>query len=268
MKKRIKKIIVQIIIVYICLVGVLYFAQRAMLYFPSKNKPDITPYSTQGVFETTTETKDGLSLSGWMRNPDIDRATVIFFHGNASTLDMTIYKASPYAQAGYGFLLASYRGYGGNVGKPTEQGLYDDARAWINKLQELGIPQNKIIIYGESVGTGVAVQMATEYPDIKALVLESPYTSLPDVAAKTYFFVPVHLLMKDKFNSLSKIKNVTAPLLIMQGLKDKIVPAVLGQKLFSAANDPKEIFQFKEYGHNDMPIESLSEKTIEFLKKH
>ena len=164
-----------------------------------------------------------------------------------------------------GSSLASYRGYGGNAGKPSEQGFYQDARAWLQKLQELGLSQDNIILYGESIGTGVAVQMATEFPDVKALILESPYTSLPDVAAGTYFFIPVHLLMKDKFDSYAKIKNVKVPLMIIQGLSDRVIRPKFGQKLFDAANEPKDILKLDGYGHNDLPTGVIAEKTRAFI---
>ena len=265
--KRIKKILLTLLLIYVCLVGVLYFMQRSMIYFPSRDKPDITPYTAQGVFETTVETADGIILNGWMRSPDLDEPTIVFFHGNASALNWTVFKAAPYAQEGYGFLLAGYRGYGGNEGKPSELGFYEDARGWINHLLELGIPQEKIILYGESIGTGVAVQMATEFPNLRAVILESPYTSLPDVAAKTYFFVPVRLLMKDRFDSLSKITNVTAPVFVMQGAADNIIPPAFGQKLFDAANEPKDILTLSGHGHNDMPIDVMAKAALEFITK-
>lgn len=266
--KRIKKILLTFLLIYLCLVGALYFMQRSMIYFPSKDRPDITPYTAQGVFETTAGTADSIALNGWMRSPDLDQPTIVFFHGNASGLNWTVFKAAPYAQEGYGFLLAGYRGYGGNSGKPSELGFYEDARSWINKLLELGIPQEKIILYGESIGTGVAVQMATEFPNVRAVILESPYTSLPDVAAKTYFFVPVRLLMKDRFDSLSKIENVTAPVFIMQGADDKIIPPVFGKKLFDAANQPKDILTLSGHGHNNMPIDIMAKAAMDFLIKN
>ncbi|HPF79044.1 MAG TPA: alpha/beta hydrolase [Alphaproteobacteria bacterium] len=266
MKKGIRNILTAAFLVYLCLVGGLYVVQRSMIYFPPAHKSDITPYIHQGVFETTVETADGLTLSAWMQNPEEDKEIIVFFHGNASSLENTIYKAAPYSNAGYGFLLVNYRGYEGQGGQPSEQGFYADARAWIKKLGDLGIAQEKIILYGESIGTGVAVQMAKEFPLVKAMILESPYTSLPDVAAKTYFFIPVHLLMKDKFDSLSKIAGIHVPLFVIQGLRDNIVPPSLGQKLFAAANDPKEILQLDQYTHNNMPDALKAPPAIEFLK--
>lgn len=268
MNRNIRKILTTLVLIYVAFVGALYMAQRTMIYYPGNTKPDITPYMEQGAFETSVETADGVSLNGWMRSPELDKPTIVFFHGNASSIKWTIFKAAPYAQEGYGFLLAAYRGYDGNDGRPTELGLYADARAWINHLLELGIPEDKIILYGESIGTGVAVQMATEFPKVRAVILESPYTSLPDVGANAYFFVPVRLLMKDRYDSLSKISDVTAPLFIMQGADDKIIPPAFGQTLFEAANQPKDILTLQGHGHNNMPIDVMAKAALEFLDKN
>ncbi|HPD82882.1 MAG: alpha/beta hydrolase [Alphaproteobacteria bacterium] len=252
-------------LIYVCLVGVLYIFQRSLIYFPPHRIPDVSFYAADGVFEVTADTIDGLTLNGWMRHPEDIKETIIFFHGNASSVDSAIYKIAPYAAQGYGFLLAGYRGYSGNRGKPSEQGLYNDARAWIKRLKNFGISEDKIILYGESLGTGIAVQMATEFPNVRAVILESPYTNLPDVAAKSYPFVPVRLLMKDKFDSLSKIGNMDAPLLILQGMDDKTIPPALGKNLFASAKEPKEIIQLEGYGHNDMPPDILAVRAMQFL---
>ncbi len=259
------KIIFSTVLVYLLLLALLFVMQRSMIFFPSPVKPDVTPYKAQGVFEIVTKTEDSISLTGWMRQPDEGKGVIVFFHGNASNIEQLLYKAAPYAQAGYGFLLAGYRGYSGNDGKPSEQGFYSDARAWINAVKALGVVEEDIILYGESIGTGVAVQIASEYKKVAALILESPYTSLPDVAAKRFFFVPVRLLMKDKFDSLSKIENVSAPLLIMQGTEDNIIPPLLGKVLLGAANEPKQIYRLKGYGHNDMPDNLKFSATLKFL---
>lgn len=261
------KIIFLIPVVYILFVAFLYITQRAMIYFPSDQRPDITPYEAAGVFEITAQTQDGLSLTGWMKNPEPNKPIVIFWHGNASTLPNTAYKASFYAEQGYGFLLASYRGYGGNDGKPSEQGFYQDARAWIEKLQSLGVETQDFVLYGESIGTGVATQMAMEFPSAKALILESPYTSLPDVAAGPYFFVPVRLLMKDRFDNLSKISEIETPVLIIQSIDDEVIPPEMGRALYDVAPEHKDIYRVKGYGHNNIPQDDIARAAMEFLAK-
>lgn len=262
--KQVKKTVLYFLLLYLVIVAGLYVFQRNLTYYPDKIKPDITPYVADGVREVEVWTADGIPLTGWYKPAEKGKDTIVIFHGNASNHLGSIYKAAPYIRDGYGFLSAGYRGYSGNDGKPTEEGFYEDARAWVDFLKTQ-VREQTLILYGESIGTGVAVQMATEYRRVKALVLESPYTSLPDVAFTTYFFVPVHLLMKDRYDSLSKIDKVKAPLLVMQGTKDKIVPPRLGQKLFAAANEPKDIQKFDAHGHNDLPPEELAARVRTFI---
>lgn len=263
---RIKNTLLYVLLIYVALIGLLYVFQRSMIYFPSKDVPNISIFSDEGIQEFSVETEDGLTLTAWLKKPEDGKETLVFFHGNASNHVGTAYMALPYLQRGYGLLSVGYRGYSGNTGKPSEEGFYADARAHIKALIDAGIAENDIVLYGQSIGTGVAVQMATEFPNVKALVLESPYTSLPDVAAKTYFFVPVRLLMKDRFDSLSKIQNIKMPLLVMQGSADNIISPQFGKRLFDAANDPKEIKILEGYGHNNLPVEAMAEKVMAFVR--
>ena len=266
--KRIKKIILQIILIYFGLVAVLYLLQRTMIFFPDKTAPTVTAHHAlgNGVNNFSVVTEDGLNITGLLHQADEGKPTIVFFHGNAGHYGHRIYNAADYMQAGFGVVLAGYRGYGGNEGSPSEAGFYKDARAYISQLINDGVDEKDIILYGQSIGSGVAVQMATEFKNVRALVLEAPYTSLPDVAKKRYFFIPVKLLMKDQFDSLSKIQDVKAPLLIMQGLNDRVISPTLGQKLYEAANEPKEIFQLEGYGHNDLPFDRLASKVIDFVE--
>lgn len=264
MKKTVPKILLQILFIYIVILTFLYVAQRSFIYFPSDVKPNVTQFNN--IEEIQVTTSDSLTLTGWFKKPKKDKEIIVFFHGNASNHLGSYYTLKPYLEKGYGFLSVGYRGYSGNEGKPSEQGFYNDARAFINILIAKGTAQENIILYGQSIGSGVAVQMATEFPNVKAVILESPYTSLPDVAAQTYFFVPVHLLMKDQFDSLSKIKKVIAPLFILQGTLDKIIPPELGKILFSMANEPKEIISLDGYAHNDLPVSLMAEKVMDFLE--
>jgi hypothetical protein len=266
MTQRIKKALLYVLLIYVALVGALYLAQRSMIFFPAKDAPDISPYAAEGVQEVSVETADGLTLTSWFKPPEAGKDILVFFHGNASSHLGNVYMAAPYARDGYGFLSVGYRGYNGNPGKPSEQGFYEDARATLKALMDSGAAAENIVLYGQSIGTGVAVQMAREFPDVKALILESPYTSLPDVAAGTYFFVPVRLLMKDKFDNLSKIQDIQTPLLVIQGLRDSVIPPKFGRRLYEAANEPKDIIQLEGYGHNDLPVEDMAASVIDFIE--
>ena len=166
---------------------------------------------------------------------------------------------------GYGVLLAEYRGYGGNPGGPSEQGFYADGRAYIDWLKREKKPE-KIVIYGESIGSGTAVQMATEY-DVSGLVLETPFTSLVDIAAAQYFFVPVRYLLQDRFDNIGKITKVKAPKLVLHGLKDGTIPYASGRSLFDAAPEPKNFVDFPDGGHNNLYDFAAADYVIEFLNR-
>lgn len=263
--KAIKKIISNILIAYFCFVVGLYMAQRNLIYFPDKEVAQLPTYDDINVEALNVATENGLNLRGWFVKPQDNKPTIVFFHGNASKHEYSLYKIMPYLRDGYGFLSIGYRGYGGNPGKPHEQGLYTDSRAFINALKQSGVAEENIILYGQSIGTGVAVQMAIEYPKAQALILESPYTSLVDIAAAKYFFVPVRFLLKDKFDSYSKISDIKIPTLIIHGRDDRVIPFRFGEKLFKQANEPKKLLALDNIGHNNIPENQAYTAVIYFL---
>jgi hypothetical protein len=257
-----------ILLIYAVILTGLFLAQRSMIYFPSRSVPDLAAYgATDHMQVVSTVTSDKLKLYGWFAPPKKQYMPVIvFFHGNAAEHGMRYFIIRPYLEMGYGVLLSGYRGYGGNPGKPGENGFYTDARSWMDSLlQNSNIKPEQIVIYGESVGTGVAVQMALEYEGLRALILQSPYTSLTDVARKRYFFVPVDLLMLDRFNSIDKIGHVEIPLLVLYGEADNIIPPKQSRLIYEKAGGPKQIHGFEGYGHNDMPVDERAKIVNRFL---
>ncbi|MBF0334631.1 MAG: alpha/beta hydrolase [Alphaproteobacteria bacterium] len=194
---------------------------------------------------------DGVSsLAWWAPPPSPGRPTIVLFHGNAGHLGHRAGKARVFLDAGMGVLLASYRGFAGSPGKPTEQGLYADGRAALDWLEARGVPASNVVLHGESLGSGVAVQMATERR-VAAVVLEAPFTSVPDVGARRYPIVPVRLLARDRFDNLAKIGAIGAPLLIVHGTSDRIVPIAMGRRLLAAAAQPKEMIEIAGGRHCD-----------------
>jgi hypothetical protein len=267
-KKAVIDFLIGSVLFYLGILAVLYVIQRSFIYFPAQQKPSLTQYNADDMDVVIVRTDDGLMLEGWYSLPDEHKPVIVMFHGNAIHQGVRVFKARPYMDAGYAFLLAGYRGYGGNPGDPTEQGLYKDGRAYIDWLKnKQGIPESNIILYGESLGSGVVIQMATEYPDIKAIILEAPYTTLPDVAKRIYFFVPVKLLMKDRYRNIDKIAEVKAPLIVLHGRLDNVVPYKLGRRLFEAASEPKHMITVPIAGHNDLYNRGAAEKVLELLAK-
>lgn len=253
-------------LVYLALAVFFYFTQRSFIYFPDKNLGAPSDYGVAAMDVISVLTDDGLTLKAWYKPPSSpDKPVLLMFHGNAGHIGIRAFKARIFMDQGYGFLLAEYRGYGGNPGRISEEGLYRDGRAYMTWLKNKGISSSRVVVHGESLGTGVAVQMATEYQDVHAVVLETPYTTLRDVAQKHMFYLPVKLLMKDRFDNLAKIKNVVAPLLIVHGTADMIVPYQQARRLYEAAGQPKKLETLSLSGHNNTYVFGAGQKIAAFL---
>lgn len=249
---------------YASVVGTMAFFQRDLLFRPFGLPGAPAAAAVPEMAPATVRTADGLDLTGWYAPTPAGRPTVVLYHGNAGHLAMRAFKARRFLDAGFGVWLAGYRGYAGNAGRPTEAGLYADGRAVLDHLAGLGVAGGGLILYGESLGTGVAVQMATERP-VAAVVLEAPYTTIPDVAAGRYPFLPVRLLARDRFDSLSKVGRLTTPLLVVHGERDAVVPVRLGRRLFEAASGPKQGVFLPQPGHNDLYDWGAAEHVLAFL---
>jgi len=257
--------ILALIFFYILLLIIVFFFQGNLLYHPTidnylKDQVEREPNEIEKVKITT---KDKIDLIGWFYNRDLEEfKTILFFHGNAGSLENRTYKLNHFKNLNLNFLIIAWRGFNGNKGKPNEMGLYEDAKSAIKWLKAKGIKEKNIILYGESLGTGVAVEVA-QNKNYAGVILESPFTSMVNMGKKYYPFFPVSLLLKDKFESYKKINNIFVPVLIVHGKVDKIVPYDMGKKMYELANKPK-FFYSQEYG--DHMIE-YDEKLLLALKK-
>ncbi len=252
---------------YAALLIAVYGLQRHMMYFPARAVPDPAAAGVPELAPVRIATADGLELLSWYRPPARPAAPVlVYFHGNAGHIGDRGYKVRPYLDAGLGVLLVGYRGYGGNPGSPTERGLFADGRAALAFLAKSGIEAGRTVLYGESLGSGIAVMLAAERP-VGALVLEAPFTSAADVGARAYPFLPIRLLIRDRFDSLSRISAIAAPLLIVHGERDMTVPAALGRRLLAAAPEPKEGRFFAAADHNDLYEHGAASAVLDFLER-
>lgn len=252
---------------YAALVGVVFGLQRHMLYFPMHG--DIEP-ARAGVPEMRSvalATDDGLTLSAWYAPARGNAATLLYLHGNGGHLGHRGAKVRPYLDAGFGVLLLSYRGYGPNPGTPSEEGLYADGRAALAFLAAQKIAPERTVLYGESLGSGVAVELASQ-TRVGALILEAPFTSIPEVGGHHYPFLPVRWLVKDRYDSKAKIGRIGVPVLVLHGEADRIVPVRFGRALFDAAQEPKEFRPFPQAGHNDLYDHGAAQAAIGFLQLH
>jgi hypothetical protein len=260
--------LVAAIVFYGVVVGLLYVYQRELMYRPeqiARVAPDYYEMLT-GVQEVELTTPDGLRVYAWYAPPPEGRPTVVIFHGNGGSLRSQRYRLAHFKSANMGVFLVAYRGYSGSDGAPSEEGLYTDARATFAWLKAQGVTEDRIVLYGESLGSGIATKMAVEH-EVAAVVLESPYTSTVDVAAEKFPFVPVTLLMQDRFDSLSRIGAVREPLLVMHGEADEVIPQTFGRKLFDAANEPKEGYWPKLAGHNTIFDLGGADMAVDFIER-
>lgn len=253
---------------YLAVVALLYVFQRDLMYRPDSIRHVAPSYYPMlaGVQEVELKTSEGLRVYAWFSLAPAGRPTVAIFHGNGGSLRSQRYRLKYFKDANMGVLVLGYRGYAGSDGAPSEDGLYTDARTALNWLNAQGIADDRIVLYGESLGTGVATKMATER-EFAAVVLESPYTSTVDVAASRFPFAPVSWLMKDRFDSLARIGQVQEPLLVMHGEADEVIPQAYGRRLFDAANEPKEGFWPKLAGHNSIFDLGGFQTAAEFIER-
>ena len=258
-------IILTLVFFYVLLLAIMFFFQRSFLYHPSIDNylKDQSINEPSEIEKVKITTEDNIDLVAWFYNKNIEKfKTILFFHGNAGSLENRTYKLNHFKDLNLNFLIIAWRGFNGNSGKPNEIGLYEDAASAIRWLKKKGIEEKNIILYGESLGTGVAVEIA-QNKNYAGVILESPFTSMVNMGKKYYPFFPVSLLLKDKFESYKKINNIFVPVLIVHGTVDKIVPYDMGKKMYELANEPK-FFYSQEYG--DHMIE-YDEKLLSALKK-
>ena len=226
-----------LILIYVVITVIVYFYQRKLLYHPFS--PQITGEGLVHNFETINfKTSDNFVLKGWFHLKNSNKKTILFLHGNAGNLDNRIDKLNFLGNMDINFLIISWRGYSGNPGNPSETGLYKDALGGIEWLNKKGISNDQIILYGESLGTAIATEVG-QNKNFAGIILEAPFTSMVDMGQKIYPIFPVRFLLKDKYESKNKIKNLKSPILVLHGRKDKIVPFYMGEKIFEMANNPK-----------------------------
>ena len=251
---------------YAGLCGGLWLRQRRIIFRRGRGTPDPSAAGLPGLTVPAIRTEDGLDLAAWFVAPRTEAAPVVLFlHGNTGHVGHRAGRAARLAREGWGVMLAPYRGFGGNPGAPSEEGLARDARAAYAALREQGIAAGRIVIWGESLGSAVAVRLATEVP-AAALILESPFTSMLAMARRRHPYVPARWLLKDRFDSLSRIGRVTAPLLIIQGARDALVPPAMGEHLRRAAGSAvRRIWRAPAAGHNDLFEHGAVEAGIAFI---
>ena len=257
-------------VAYLGLCAWLYVRQAHYLYFPGRQVA-CTPADAGLAFEDLTlTTADGVRLAAWYVPAENARATLLHCHGNAGNIGDRVDIVRLYHNLGLNVLIFDYRGYGRSSGTPTEPGTYADAlAAWTYLTVTRGIPPQAIVVGGQSLGCGVASWLAAQVKP-GALILESGFTSVPDMAARIYPFLPARRLARIRYDSLERLPRVTCPVLVAHSPDDEIVPYAFGQRLFEAANQPKE-FLVLQGSHNDGYIDTgpaYGATIIRFVDRH
>ena len=248
------------------IVAGLFVFQRRLLYRPRSTRPALDDLAALGVREIELTTADGLNLLAWYIPPRPGRPVILYFHGNGGHIGYRGERLRRFSREGYGVLLAEYRGYGGNPGVPCEKGLFADGAAALDFLERCRIAAERIVLWGESLGSGVAVYLAATRA-IAALVLEAPFTSVAACAQRRYPFVPAALLLHDRFDSMSRIARVTAPLLVLHGERDRVVPVRHGRALLAAATAPKEGWFSRGGSHENLAQFGALDAATAFIER-
>ena len=241
-RKKLTQIILILFFIYFSILVFLYFNQRNLLYHPNENNYSGDKISVE-IKKVKILTSDNIELLGWYHEKNLkDYKTLVFFHGNAGSLENRIHKLNHFKNMDLNFLIIAWRGF-----------------------SEKGVRKKNIILYGESLGTGVATHLA-QNKDFAGIILETPFTSMIDAAKTFYPYIPVKLLLKDKYENSKKLKNINIPLLVMHGEKDQIVPFQMGKKIYELANRPKYSY-FTKYDNHMMEYdEDLIFALESFLK--
>jgi hypothetical protein len=257
-----------VVVGYLIVLALVYVFQRRLQYFPAKGPVPLPPGAgREGLEEVTITAADGTALACWYW-PGPRPITLLVLHGNAGHRGDRLEWAERFHALGLGVFLLDYRGYGGSEGSPSEDGLRADAEAACAWLEERGA--GRLVYLGESLGSAVAVRLAEARPPA-ALILQSGFSSMVDVARRIYPFLPVGWLMKDRYECSARIGSISSPLLMIHGEEDREIPPELARPLFDAAREPKEWCLVAGAGHNDLPWVGGSayyERIDRFLRQH
>lgn len=258
------KVLSALLVIYLLLVIVIYLFQRSILYLPNTSRPTLDRAKYQNMHEILLKTSDGLSLLSWYKPALADQPTIIYLQGNAGNISDRLPVVHAYIDKGYGVLLVGYQGYGGNPGKPTERGLKESLRVTWQFLKEQGINDCCIVLFGESLGTALAIELASKQ-QVGAIILQSPFTSMVDLGYYHYPFLPVGLLLKDRYDVIPKIANVKSPVLFLIAEKDLVVPSKFSKQLYDRIYAPKRYVVYKQANHDDLP-NLIQNEVIQFIQ--
>lgn len=241
-----------------------YSIQSQLMYFPALERLSPKQVGLDNVEEVTLVTDSGISLTSWYGRASAGKPTILFFHGNGGAVYHRDYRFRDFMAEGYGVFILGYPGYGGNDGRPSELSFQEGASLSYDYLRNQGLGSDEIVIYGESIGSGVAVHLAANV-QARGLVLEAPMSSTVDVAREHYPFLLANRFLTDKFQSINRIGDIDMPLLVIHGDRDQVIPISIGRKLFEQARDPKTFITVEGANHNNLRSYSVHQIALEFV---
>ncbi|MGD0420065.1 MAG: alpha/beta hydrolase [Xanthobacteraceae bacterium] len=248
---------------YLGMAAILYIAQRSMMYFPETAHTTPAQAGLPEAQEVSLTAADGVRIIAWYAPPRDDKPMILYFHGNGGALRYRVDRFRKIIGDGIGLVAIEYRGYGGSNGSPSETGLIADGEA-AYAFAAARYQAQQLVLWGESLGSGVAVALAAE-KSVGRVILEAPFTSAAAVAATRYWYLPVRLLMKDQYRSDERIGKVTAPVLILHGMHDHVVPFAMGERMFELTKVPKHIVRFIDGDHEDLDANGALHAVGRFL---
>jgi uncharacterized protein len=255
-----------LLVAYLGVVALVYFGQRSLQYFPDTTRRTPAEVGAAGFTAINLKAGSGENLVAWYKPAPANRPTILYFHGNGGSISTRTNKIAAYGKD-FGLLATDYRGYGGNSGTPSETGIIADAFLAYDWLIAQGVKADDILLLGESLGSGVAVQLAAA-KRVRAMALEAPYANIVDIGAERYWFLPVRLLMQDQFRSSLHIGKYRGPLFIIHGTADRVVPFKHGRKLFDLANEPKQFIEVEGAGHEMIGNADIWQRVLTFFEQH
>jgi fermentation-respiration switch protein FrsA (DUF1100 family) len=248
------KLALGVAVVYAAVGLAAYLGQRKLMYFPDIARTPPAEVGLTGVAERVIETPDGQRVVAWYGKAQPGKPTLLYFHGNGGSLADRAPRITRFMDEGWGVYMMTYRGYGGSTGSPSEAANVADARLAYHALVREGVQPGSIIAYGESLGSGIAVRIAAELP-LAGVILDAPYTSVADLAARAYPLLPVRLLLIDRYETARYIAAVKAPILVLHGERDEVIPVAMGRELARLAPEPTRLVTFPNGHHSDLYIE-------------
>ncbi|NIM17939.1 MAG: alpha/beta fold hydrolase [Candidatus Aminicenantes bacterium] len=259
------RILLVIFFFYVILIVFLFFNQRSMVYFPLRKITDTPAAIGLPYREIIFKTSDGLQLCGWMVGDEDNRDVVLFCHGNAGNISHRLESFDIFHRIGLRCFIFDYRGYGKSEGEPSEQGTYRDVEAaWQYLIETENIPSQRIILFGRSLGGAVAAHLAARLDvNARALILESTFTSVPDLGAQWYPFFPIRMIIRFHYNTKALLAKIKLPVLVIHSPQDELIPFNHGKALFEAAKEPKQFLRISG-SHNEGFSDSREEYIIGF----